>query len=251
MIQKMSTIISDELYHYGVKGMKWGVRRSHKNVASISSSKKRKSETESDVSDNQTTKKKRLSDKQKKAIKVGAIAAGAVLMGYGAYKLSNSRYFDRTVKIGKDFYRQGHKNEVNEGLNELVYATFKKQDAKKYAFLVDDGIGYKIRSGDSVKIAGTKTAESIYKELINNNEKFRSHYGDMSYKDFNGSLGWANKMIIEQNKLYGKTLKDTYMSPFFDELRTRGYGAVVDTQDKFAKIPVILLNSANEYKIVN
>ena len=180
----------------------------------------------------------------------GSIAVAAILAIYGGQKLSNSRYFDRNIKSGKNFYRQGHKNEMTEGLNELVFATFKKQDNKKYAKASGVGdVAYKIKNSSSVKIAGTKNSEKIYKELLKSNPEFRSHYGHMSYKDFNGSLGFANKMFIEQNKLYGKTLKDMYAAPFFDELRNKGYNAIVDTQDQFAKIPVILINTSHNYKI--
>lgn len=236
-------INNGELYHYGVKGMKWGVRRYRKKDGSLTSAgKKRYNDTDSD----QDSTKRKLSTEQKVAI--GAISVAAALGVYGAYKLSNSRYFDRTIKAGKDFCRQGHANESVEGLNELVYATFKKKDTSKYAQNVK-GQAYKIYSNTNTKIAGNRTAEKIYKDLLKNNDDFRKHYGHMSYKDFNGSLGFANKMIIEQNKLHNKTLNDTYMSPFFDALAKKGYNAVVDTQDKFAKVPVILINTTKDYQI--
>lgn len=236
--------------HYGVKGMKWGVMRYQNKDGSLTpSGAKRHSDDTTHDEDFSKSKKRKLSTSKKVAIGVG-VAAG-ILAAYGAYKISNSRYFDRTIDVGKKFYRQGHKNESVEGLNELIYATFKKSDRRKYEGLLDGGTSYKIQSDRKVKIAGTKNAEKIFKELVANNEDFRSHYGHMSYKDFNGSLGFANSMIIEQNKLFGKTLKDTYASPFFEELRKRGYDAIVDTQDKFAKIPVILINSVGNFRIVD
>lgn len=231
------------IYHHGIKGQKWGVRRFQNVDGSLTRlSKKRKSE-ENDV--DKTTKK--LTYKQK--IAVGSVAATAVLATYGAYRLSNSRNIDRVIKVGKDLYRTGHTNEASEGLNELVYATIKKSDAKKYYSLISDGKNYKIQNNERVKVAGIKSAEKIYNDLIKNNTDFRSHYGNMSYKDFNGSLGFANRKIIEQNKLCGMKVKDMYMNPFFNALRSNGYNAVVDTQDTFAKVPVILLNMAGEYRI--
>ena len=223
---------NDELYHHGVKGMQWGVRKKHES------------------SENNKSKRKGLTGKQKRAIAIGAAAVATGLAVYGAYKLSNSRYFDRQIKVGKDFYRQGHKNEASEGLNELIYATFKKQDSAKYAANSAVGdVGYKIKNTTTTKIAGTRSAEQIYKEVLKNNPEFRSHYGHMSYKDFNGSLGFANSTFIEQNKLFGRKLKDMYVSPFFDALAEKGYNAIVDTQDTFSKVPVILINSAGNYKI--
>ena len=90
----------NELYHYGVKGMKWGVRRARKNDVSGTSSKKRKTDND----DNQTTKKKGLSDRQKTALKIGAAAAGTALAAYGAYKVSNmikDKAADRSYRSGK------------------------------------------------------------------------------------------------------------------------------------------------------
>lgn len=51
--------------------------------------------------------------------------------------------------------------------------------------------------------------------------------------------------MIDQNI----KLNDTYLKPFFDALVSKGYNAVMDTQDKFAKFPVILLNNSDAFNI--
>lgn len=66
----------DYLMHYGVKGMKWGIRKERKLVERKDKAKEEKSGF-------------RLSDKQKRYIKIGLGVAGAIAVAYGLYKLSD------------------------------------------------------------------------------------------------------------------------------------------------------------------
>ena len=77
------------LAHYGVIGMKWGVRKDEVGGS-----------TRSKSSDTHQEKRK-LTDKQKKYLKIAAISAATVLAVYGGYKLSQSDQFKNLVEIGK------------------------------------------------------------------------------------------------------------------------------------------------------
>lgn len=77
------------LAHYGVIGMKWGVRKDEVG-----------GNTRSKSSDTHQEKRK-LTDKQKKYLKIAAISAATVLAVYGGYKLSQSDQFKNLVEIGK------------------------------------------------------------------------------------------------------------------------------------------------------
>lgn len=84
---------SDELYHYGVKGMKWGVRKEYE-----SKGRKEASSTTSEQ------KKARAV----KAVKIGAAVAVTALAAYGAYKAYDAKV-PKTIVVEKTIRKQtGH-----------------------------------------------------------------------------------------------------------------------------------------------
>lgn len=88
----------NELYHHGVKGMRWGVRRRDyvpKGIRSRYSTVKSKYDS--------------LSKNRKRALKIGAAAA---VMGVAAYGLIKKRELDRkTIEAGMNCYRSwGYEN---------------------------------------------------------------------------------------------------------------------------------------------
>lgn len=90
---------SNELCHYGVKGMRWGVRRyQDKNGRLTNAGKKRYS---GDNGGSESEAKKGLSDNKKRAIKIGAAAVGTALAAYGGYKLYKSGKLDSSIAKGK------------------------------------------------------------------------------------------------------------------------------------------------------
>lgn len=104
-----SVIRSEEsdIYHHGILGMHWGIRRFQNKDGSLTSAgrdrygvegKRKASEDDS--------KKSGLTDKQKKAIKIGAAVAVTVLAAYGGYKLANSpkgkQIINRVLAKNKD-----------------------------------------------------------------------------------------------------------------------------------------------------
>ena len=96
---------TNELYHHGIKGQRWGVRRfQRKDGTRTAAGKKRQRELQSDNSDKKKINKG-LTDGQKKAIKIGAIAVGTALAAYGAYRLYKSGELDELIQNGKNLLK--------------------------------------------------------------------------------------------------------------------------------------------------
>lgn len=75
----------NELYHYGVKGMKWGHRK-----APTVSTKTGRNKSATNVSDSDAALKEARKAKIKKAAKIGAAVTATALVAYGAYKLNKN-----------------------------------------------------------------------------------------------------------------------------------------------------------------
>lgn len=103
----------DELYHYGVKGMKWGVRHDYEPVGrnrgqAVQSSGRRaspKSKTsagKSAVAAINNRNKRRLNrEKIKRYAKIGLAIAGVSLAAYGAYRIHQNGAFNRLMLSGQ------------------------------------------------------------------------------------------------------------------------------------------------------
>lgn len=90
------------LVHHGIKGQRWGVRRFQKRDGSLTTAGKTRYSSDiskqSDASSNDNKEKKpMLTDKQKKALIIGASVAGVCLLAYGTHRYHDVLN-DRTMK---------------------------------------------------------------------------------------------------------------------------------------------------------
>lgn len=105
--------MNNELFHHGILGMKWGKRNGppYPLSAGKHSTSEKKAGWEKSLDKktaephNESTSSSdgfSLTDKQKKALKTGAIVAGSVLAAYGAYRLGQSGAFDSLISAGQN-----------------------------------------------------------------------------------------------------------------------------------------------------
>lgn len=117
------------LQHYGILGMKWGVRRFQNKDGTLTARGKRRydSDPSNDDEPSKTSEKKRfqLTEKQKTWIKRGALAAGVLLAAYGLYKLNQ-------LNVTKQV-------EIDKMIDEAEYKISNKRDWKRLDF--DEALG--------------------------------------------------------------------------------------------------------------
>ena len=133
---------TDELYHYGILGMKWGVRKKYPTTFNRTGTKKGANYSEpikrslnrtaaskagrsiryaNDKSKNEAYKHtNEYKAKRKKAIKVGAAVVGTALAAYGAKKVYDIQK-DNKARVRNEIARQTINRAMESYVNRPLY----------------------------------------------------------------------------------------------------------------------------------
>lgn len=219
------------LMHYGVKGMKWGVR--HDPEPKEKKTQSRYQRWLSDqyqvnyrVSKNDADKYAAERTKALKRILIGTAVVSAVLAGYTAFKYHKYVHADEVLKKGTQLQSlQADPSFILKG--EKFYASHGKMSNQKYlARWSKMGTGtseYKKKLTatveNDIRLAGRKNASRGYHSLRKTNPEFRSLTDKYSgYTDFN------------IHGLSGRTSRESHL--YGEHMKKQGFGGVKDINDR-------------------
>ena len=236
------------LEHYGVKGMKWGKRLRSATSKLYDDHKEnlRYKYRKSGLNEEQVEQKlqKRLKNEKR-----AALAIGATVATYGAYK--GAKFLKN--EFGTQTFKKGDK--INSVMGNDIdysrhfYAYDNKKDGLKYdnMRLKDLNMlgqrGYRITTEftDDAKIASNRAARKEFKRLMKTDKEFRDSVKSNARRSFRIKSRYDS---FNTNMPYNDA--DTW-NKFTDAMRKKGYSGIKDINDRKysgydSKNPIILFD---------
>lgn len=195
----MSTyvIVNGELYHWGIKGQKWGVRRYQNKDGSLTPAGKQRYDT--DGPSNKSKHRQKLEEKYRqrgmtqqeaetaasariKTEKIIAVTGAMTVAAASAYFV-NKQVKDRVdgiIKAGTTLQRVT--DNPGEDLDRAFYAAYKKPDMTKYKGLYGEQLGSRtahkvsLEVTKDLKIASRQKAADAFADLYKNDPEFKEAF---------------------------------------------------------------------------
>lgn len=274
-----------ELYHHGIKGQKWGVRRFQNKDGSLTPAGKKRYDDDASESPKPAKKQKvthrmrlekkyresgmsdeeaaKAADRRIKTEKVIAVTAGVTVAACTAWYAKNKwseTYCDQVLKSGTTFHNLD--SAANPRPGEHLYVNYRKNDTDYFRghFAINkmrksetgNAFNHVITATEDIKIPSLKTRKSVFKQLYDSDEQFRETFNTHSNlpKGTNSSK-LAYKMMWPKFGDKNNPEFNTAKHKYFEALRQKGYEAIVDELDSSKNVfradaPLILLNTSSK-----
>ena len=243
---------SSELYHHGVKGMKWGVRHDRKTLGNSRIKIKNPMDSYRASLKNTYKSKYEMTDKeaeaaaQEHARRVRNVAIGAAVVTGAAVGTTLAMKYGRMY--GDDIIRKGTEIQTVHANSDIIktgkfYTTNKKLDKIKYVGMFGEdspGVAKTRITADvesNIRSIGVKNGTRLYNKLVKTNPEFAEavkpgggaakYISDtIDYKKFN------HYALLGDGRYAG--IKDAKRAQeiFYDAAKKKGYGAIADWNDR-------------------